>query len=590
MNIFDLFQKPAGKQAVSPSVPKSSSNNGMAQVLAAGAVSTKDIVAPSYIEVDFNHLKIDEKYYRTLYVVGYPRYVSPNWLYSLITFDHPLYISMYVYPTESKNVLEDLRRKIAEMEATIEGDIKAGKVVDPTVQVALDDALALQAELAKGAERFFQFGLYITIPADTLEELNQLTKEVDSVLSSLLIVARQATLEMEEGFKSTMPIFYDRLGVWRNMDSTSLATTFPFATASLTKNEGIMYGINEHDGSLIIFDRFTLENANSVILGKSGGGKSFLVKLEASRLLMMGADVIIIDPENEYEKLTKAMGGEFVVFSTSSQYKINPFDLEKTNAGPDELSNKILDLHSLMKVIMGELAPSQDALLDRSLVLTYKEKGITQDPETFKNEPPLIEDLYKVLIGMETPEAKELADRLEKFVSGSAAGIFNQRSNFDIKNPFTVFGIRDLEENMRPVAMYIVLDYIWNRVRREQKKRILIVDEAWYLIKQKDSGAYLHSFAKRARKYKLGLTTITQDVEDFLATDEGKAIITNSSLQIILKQSTAAVEKIAETFYLTGGERHFLLSAGVGEGLFFAGHSHVGFKVIASEEEKGLIE
>ncbi len=562
----------------------------MANFLATGSVSVKDLVAPSYIEVDFNHLKIDEKYYRTLYVVGYPRYVSANWLYSLITFDHPLYISMYIYPTESKNVLDDLKRKIAEMEATIEGDIKAGRVVDPTVQVALDDALALQAELAKGAERFFQFGLYITIPSDSLEELNQLTKEVDSVLSSLLIVARQATLEMEEGFKSTMPIFYDKLSVWRNMDTTSLATTFPFATASLTKNEGILYGINEHDGSLIVFDRFTLENANSVILGKSGGGKSFFVKLEAFRLLMMGVDVIILDPENEYEKLTKSMGGEFVVFSTSSQYKINPFDLEGTNAGPDELSNKILDLHSLMKVVMGDLTPSQDALLDRALVLTYKEKGITQDPESFKNEPPLLEDLYKVFVGMETPEGKEMADRLEKFVSGSASGIFNQRSNFDIKNPLTVFGIRDLEENLRPVAMYIVLDYIWNRVRRDPRKRVLVVDEAWYLIKQKDSGAYLHSFAKRARKYHLGLTTITQDVEDFLSTDEGKAIITNSSLQIILKQSTAAVEKISETFYLTGGEKHFLLSAGVGEGLFFAGHSHVGFKVVASEEEKTLIE
>jgi len=564
--------------------------NKIGDTLAKGSVSIKDLIAPSYIEVDFNHLKIDEKYYRTLYVVGYPRYVSANWLYSLVTFDHPLYISMYIYPTESKNVLDDLKRKIAEMEATIEGDIKAGKVVDPTVQVALDDALALQAELAKGAERFFQFGLYVTIPADNLEELNQITKEVDSVLSSLLIIARQATLEMEEGFKSTLPIFYDRLSVWRNMDTTSLATTFPFATASLTKNEGILYGINEHDGSLIIFDRFTLENANSVILGKSGGGKSFLVKLEALRLLMMGVDVIIVDPENEYEKLTKLMGGEFVIFSSSSSYKINPFDLTTAGAGPDELSNKILDLHSLMKVIMGELTPSQDALLDKALVLTYKEKGITNDLETFKNEPPLLEDLYKVFIGMETAETKELADRLEKFVQGSASGIFNQKSNFDIKNPFTVFGVRDLEENLRPVAMYIVLDYIWNRVRIDKRKRVLVVDEAWYLIKQKDSGAYLHSFAKRARKYQLGLTTITQDVEDFLATDEGKAIITNSSLQIILKQSTAAIEKISETFFLTGGEKHFLLSADIGEGLFFAGHSHVGFKVIASEEEKGLIE
>ncbi len=587
--MFNLFSK---SQDQNKTNEKNSSNKSsiLPEFLAKGSLSVKDIIAPSFIEVDFNHIKIDDKYYRTLYVVGYPRYVSANWLYSLITFDHPLYISMYIYPTETKGVLEELKRKIAEMEATIENDIKAGRVVDPAVQVALDDALALQAELAKGAERFFQFGLYITIPADDLNELNQITKQVDSVLSSLLIIAKQATLQMEEGFKSTLPMFYDKIEVWRNMDTTSLATTFPFATASLTDNEGILYGINEHDGSLIIFDRFTLENANSVILGKSGGGKSFLVKLETLRLLMMGIDVIIIDPENEYQKLASSVGGEFVVFSPSSQYKINPFDLATIDPSPDELSNKILDLHSLMKVIMGDLTPSQDALLDKALVLTYREKGITQDPETFKNEPPLLEDLYKIFLGMETAEAKEIADRLEKFVSGSAAGIFNQQSNFDIKNPFTVFGIRDLEENLRPVAMYIILDYVWNRVRKERKKRILVVDEAWYLIKQKDSGAYLHSFAKRARKYLLGLTTITQDVEDFLSTDEGKAIITNSSLQIILKQSTAAVEKITETFYLTGGEKHFLISAGVGEGLFFAGHSHVGFKVVASDEERALIE
>ena len=570
-------------------IPTGMQNVG--QVLAQGSVSIKDMIAPSFIEVDFNHLKIDQKYYRTLYVTAYPRYVSANWLYSLITFDHPLYISMFIYPTESKSVLDELKRKIGEMEASIESEIKAGKVVDPTTQVALDDALSLQAELARGSERFFQFGLYITIPADSKEELDNITKEVDSSLASILIIAKQATLEHEEGFKSTVPMFSDKLQVWRNMDTTSLATTFPFSTAALTRNEGILYGMNQHDGSLIIFDRFTLENANSVILGKSGGGKSFFVKMEAFRLLMMGIDVIILDPENEYQKLTQSMGGEFVVFSTTSQYKINPFDLVGETGEADELSNKILDLHSLIRVIMGdEISPAQDALLDRALVMTYRNVGITQDPATFKLPAPLLEDLYKVFMGMETPEAKEMANRLEKFVMGSAAGIFNQKSNFDIKNHFTVFGIRDLEENLRPVAMYIVLDYIWNKVRRDIKKRILIVDEAWYLIKHKDSGAYLHSFAKRARKYHLGLTTITQDVEDFLSTEEGKAIVTNSSMQIILKQSTAAVDKITDTFYLTGGEKHFLLSAGVGEGLFFAGQSHVGFRGIASDEERGMIE
>lgn len=581
-----LFNKKNNSKRAVPQAPEQS----VASVFARGEVSVKDMVAPSFVDVDFSHIKVDSRLYRTLYVVAYPRYVSANWLYSLITFDHPLYVSMFVYPTESKEILSDLKHKIAQMQATIEGDIRSGKAVDPLVQVQLDDALTLQSELAKGAERFFQFGLYVTIPADTKEELDALTKEVDSTLSSLLIIAKTAVLEQEEGFKSSLPMFADKLKVWRNMDTTSLAMTFPFSTASLTKNEGILYGINQHDGSLIIFDRFTLENANSVILGKSGGGKSFLVKLEALRLLSMGTEVIILDPENEYAKLSKELGGEFVEFSSTSNYKINPFELTHNSKDPDELQNKILDLHSLLRVMMGEINPTQDAVLDRALVSVYQNRGITPDPETFSRQPPYLEDVYKVFLGMETVESKELADRLEKYVKGSAAGIFNQQSSFDIKNPLTVFGVRDLEENLRPVAMYIILDFIWGRVRKDKRNRVLVVDEAWYLIKNKDSASYLRNFAKRARKYGLGMTTITQDVEDFLSSDEGRSIITNSSLQIILKQSTAAVDKISETFYLTGGEKHFLLSAGIGEGLFFASQNHVGFRVIASEEERVVIE
>lgn len=578
---------PFSKKKSSNPIP---STQSVADTIARGSVSVKDLVAPSFIDVDFSFIKIDSRFYRTLYVVGYPRYVSANWLYSLITFDHPLFVSMYIYPTESKEILDELKKKIAQMQATIESDIKSGHPVDPTVQVQLDDALMVQAELAKGAERFFQFGLYITIPADTKEELDNITKEVDSTLASLLVIAKNAVLEEEEGFKSCLPLFSDKLKVWRNMDTSSLAMTFPFSTASLTRNEGILYGMNQHDGSLIIFDRFTLENANSVVLGKSGGGKSFMVKLEAARLLMMGIDVIILDPENEYAKTCASLGGEFVEFSSASAYKINPFELPQDFVEADELQNKILDLHSLLRVMVGDLNPVEDALLDRALVAVYQSRGITPDPSTFKNPAPYLEDVYKAFLGMETTESKALADRLEKYVKGSAAGIFNQQSSFDVKNPFTVFGIRDLEENLRPVAMYVVLDFIWNRIRREKKSRVLIVDEAWYLIKNKDSAGYLRNFAKRARKYGLGLTTITQDVEDFLSTDDGKAIITNSSLQIILKQSTAAVDKISEVFYLTGGEKHFLLSAGVGEGLFFASQNHVGFRVVASEEEKLMIE
>lgn len=555
-----------------------------------GTISLQDVLAPSLVEVDFDNIKINSALYRTVFVVGYPRFVSPNWLGPLIGFDHSLFISMFIYPEKSKAILDDLRKKIAEMEATIQSDMKRGKVVDPNVQVQLDDALSLQAELAKGAERFFQFALYITIPAETLKELNETTKQVESSLGSLLVISKHATLQMEDGFKSTLPLGLDRLNIKRNMDTTSLATTFPFTTASLTSNRGVLYGINEHDGSLVVFDRFSLENANAVVLAKSGSGKSFLVKLESVRYLMFDAEVFIIDPEGEYRNLVQSFGGEYVEFSMKSPVKINPFDLAQVvDEGESALGMKILSLHSLMNVVMGELSPEEGAVVDKALVATYQQKGITNDPTTHRNEPPIMEDLYKVLLGMEENMAQNLAIRLERFIKGSISGIFNQQSNMDIKNPFTAFGVRDLEAELKPIAMFIILDFIWNRVKRSLKKRLLVVDEAWYLLKQKDSANFLYGISKRARKYYLGLTTITQDVEDFLNSDHGKAIVTNSSIQILLKQSPAAIDKISETFYLSGGEKHLLLSADVGEGLFFAGSSHVAVRVVASPEEYELV-
>ena len=559
------------------------------QKLTKGLVNIRDIIAPSLVEVDFDNIRVNNTFYRTLFVAGYPRYVASNWLHPLLSFDKSLFISMYIYPAESKVILEDLKRKIAEMEATIQVDMKRGKVIDPSVQVSLDDALALQSQLAKGAERFYQFSLYVSIPADTIEELNRSSKEVESTLGSLLIVPKHATLSQEDGFKSTLPMSLDKLDITRNMDTTSLATTFPFTTASLTANEGILYGINEHDGSLVIFNRFSLENSNSVIFGKSGSGKSFLVKLEVMRTLMFGTDVFVIDPEGEYTDITKTLGGDQLDFSFNSPVKINPFDLSGiVSEGENELGLKILSLHGLMRVIMGELNPTEDALLDKALVSTYKQKGITPDPETQKREPPLMEDLYKVLLGMEEENARRLAERLEKFVKGSLAGIFNQQSNLHLKNALTVFNIKELEAELRPMAIFSILDFIWTKIKREVKKRILVVDEAWYLMKHPDSATFLYSIAKRARKYYLGVTTITQDVEDFLSTDHGKAIITNSSLQVLLKQSTAAIDKLAEVFYLSSGEKHFLLSAGVGEGLFFAGASHAAVQFIASAQEYQL--
>jgi len=555
-----------------------------------GMVSVQDIIAPSAIEVDFNFIKVNNTYFRTLFIAGYPRFVAANWLSPLISFDQSLDIAMFVYPVEGKTVLDELRRKITEMEAEISSDIQRGKIVQPTTQAKLEDAQTLQEQLIKGMERFFQFGLYVTIPANSLEELNHITKEVQSMLGSLLIIAKQATLQMEDGFKTTLPLCIDKLMITRNMDTTSLATTFPFASSELTANEGILYGLNEHNGSLVIFDRFALENSNSLILGKSGCGKSYLVKLEALRLLMFGTEVMIIDPEAEYKTLTEAVGGEFIEFGFGSSAKINPFDFAQVyEEGENQLGQKILALHSLFKIIMGAMTPSEEAILDRALVLTYKAKGITPDPLTQKNEPPLMEDLYKVLIGMEEPDARSLADRIEKFVKGSFVGIFDQRSNIDIKNAFTVFSLRNLEEALRPIAMFIILDFIWTKIKKEVKKRILIVDEAWYLMKYPDSANFMYSIAKRARKYWLGLTTITQDVEDFLAGDYGKAIVTNSSIQILMKQSPAAIDKVAQVFYLSEGEKHLLLASEVGEGLFFAGANHVAVKVVASGEEHKLI-
>lgn len=560
------------------------------KTLSGGIVSVRDIIAPPAIEVDFDYIKVGNTYWRTLFVVGYPRFVQANWLAPLINFEHTLEIAMYSYPVEAKGVLDDLKRKITEMEATITTDIQHGHVLDPAVTAALEDAQALQEELVRGEERFFQFALYVTIPADSLEELDNVTKQVESTMGALLLVPKHASLQQEEAFKTTLPQGTDHIYVTRNMDTTSLATTFPFTSSTLSSNSGVMYGVNEHNGSLVIFDRFGMENANSVIFAKSGAGKSYLVKLEALRALMFGTEIIVIDPEEEYKSLCEAIGGEHISFNFNSPAKINPFDLSGIyEEGENELGLKILSLHGFFKVVMGNLTPTEDAILDRALVATYRAKGITPDPATQKNEPPLMEDLYKALLGMEEEAAQGLADRIERFVKGSLVGIFNQQSNIDIKNTFTVFSTRDMEDALRPIAMYLILDFIWTRIKNNLKKRLLIVDEAWYLMQYPDSATFMYGIAKRARKYYLGLTTITQDVEDFLGTEYGRAIVTNSSIQILLRQSPAAIDKVADVFYLSEGEKHLLLSADVGEGIFFAGANHVAIRVVASEDEHYLV-
>lgn len=557
---------------------------------AQGLVTIQDIIAPEAIELDFTFQKINSTYTRTLFIAGYPRSVPANWLSPLINYPHQMNVSMFVFPVDSKEIMDNLKRKITEMEAEIQSDIRQGKISNINTEVKLDDARFIREQLAKGAERFYQFGLYVTLQADDLETLNRVTKNIQSTLGSLLIVSKKATMQMDEGFKTTLPMGSDKLLVTRNMDTTSLATTFPFTSSELTMETGIMYGINEHNDSLVIFDRFKMENANMVIFAKSGAGKSYTVKLEILRQLMFGVEVLVLDPEHEYEDLAKSVGGEYINFTFGSGTKINPFDLSNMyEEGENELGQKIISLHGLLKVMLGAMSPTQDALLDRALVAAYKAKGITPDPATQTNQPPLMEDLYKALVGMENQDANDIASRLEKYITGSFRGIFDQPSNFDITNQLTIFSVQEMQEELRPVAMYMILDFIWTRVRKDLKKRVLVVDEAWYFMKHQDSASFIHGMVKRARKYYLGITTITQDVEDFLHNDFGKAIVTNASIQFLMKQSTASIPVLAETFYLSEGERQLLVSSDVGEGIFFAGTNHVALRVVASPEEHRII-
>jgi len=588
LSSLPFFKKPTTQE--DQTAKQEAENKAILKQFSQGLVTTQDIIAPEAIEVDFTFQKINSTYTRTLFVAGYPRTVPSNWLSPLINFPHQIDTAMYIFPVDVREVLDSLKRKITEMEAEITSDIRQGKISNIDTEVKLEDARVIREQLAKGAERFYQFGLYITIQARDREELERVTKAVQSTLGSLLIVSKKATLQMDEGFKSTLPMGIDKLMITRNMDTTSLATTFPFTSSELTMDTGIVYGINEHNESLVVFDRFKMESFNMMIFAKSGAGKSYTVKLEILRQMMFDTEVLVLDPEHEYEDLAKTVGGAYINFSFDSEAKINPFDLSNIyEEGENELGQKIISLHSLLKVMLGEMTSTQDAQIDRALVAAYKAKGITPDPATQTNEPPLMEDLYKALIGMENADANDIAARLEKFITGSFRGIFDQKSNLDITNQLTVFSVKDMEEEMRPIAMFVILDFIWTRIKKKLKKRILVVDEAWYFMRYKDAAYFMQSIAKRARKYYLGLTTITQDVEDFMGNEFGKAIVSNSSIKFLMKQSPASVPVLAETFYLSEGEKQLLVSADVGEGIFFAGQNHVALRVVASPEEHIVI-
>lgn len=573
------------------------------QAFLKGMNTLRDTIAPSSIEIHSSYFRLGTKYGRTLYVYGYPRELYTGWLSSIINIDQVVDISMFIYPVDTQVVLNNLRKKVTQLEADMQINSEKGRVRDPGREAALQDAEELRDQLQVGAERFFRFGLYVTVYGDSLDELSFVQHAIETIFGQQLVYSKAASSQQEQGLNCTVPQMSDQLQIRRNMNTGAISTSFPFTSADLTQDGGILYGINMHNNGLVIFDRFTLENANMVVFAKSGAGKSFAVKLEALRSMMMGSDILIIDPENEYQKLCEAVGGSYIRLSLSSDTRINPFDLPRVidkEDADDALRANLITLHGLLRLMLGgtqvtaqgqplaALTPAEEADLDQALIDTYARVGITSDPLTHNSTPPTISDLYDTLLHM-GGTGPQLAQRLRKYTSGTFAGIFSQQSNIDINNNMVVFNIRDLEDELRPVAMYIVLSHIWNITRSYQKKRMLIVDEAWQLMKYDDSANFMFSLAKRARKYALGLTTITQDVEDFMGSKMGRAIVANASMQLLLKQSSSAVDVLGDVFKLTEEERKRLSNFPVGQGLFFAGQNHVHIQVIASQTETQLI-
>jgi len=571
-----------------------------------GITALRDFIAPSSIELYSNYFQLGTRFARTFYIYGYPRQVFTGWLSNMVNLDEVIDMSMYIYPVESQVVLENLRKKVTQLEAGVQIDNEKGRIRDPSKQVAILDAEEMRDKLQVGEERFFRFGLYFTIYASSLDELEFVSHKVESLLGQQLIYSKPATSQQEQGLNSTVPQFTDQLQIRRNFATGALSTSFPFTSADLTQDNGILYGINMHNSGLVIFDRFSLENGNSVVFAKSGAGKSFSVKLEALRSMMFGTEIFIIDPENEYQKMCDAVGGAYVHLSLNSTTRLNPFDLPKvvdTEEADDALRSNLITLHGLLRLMMGgaqaqmmggnttlmpALTPAEEADLDSALIETYARAGITNDPLTQTGTPPTINELYDTLLHM-GGLGPQLAQRLRKYTTGTFAGIFSQQSNVFINNPLVVFNIRDLEDELRPVAMYIVLNYIWNKTKTDKRRRMLIVDEAWQLMKYEDSANFLFSIAKRARKYNLGITTITQDVEDFMGSRMGRAIVANASMQFLLKQSPSAVDVLSDVFKLTSEEKKRLSQFPVGQGLFFAGQNHVHIQVVASPTETGLI-
>lgn len=556
-----------------------------------GVASIKDLIAPASMKVDHSFVQLGDVFCRTLFVVTYPRYLSVGWASPLINLSTQLDISMFFYPIPSEVILKQLKRKVGILEAQVSSDAETGKPRDPITETALRDVEQLRDDLTQGIEHFFQFAFYCTFYSADRSELDRVTASVESTFGSMLIYTKRAFYQAEQGFNSTMPLGNDELQISFNMSTSPIASSFPFTSAELSSDNGILYGVNRHNNSLILFDRFSLQNANAVIFATSGAGKSYAVKLEILRSMMLGVDVIVIDPEMEYKHLSDAVGGTYISISLASRAKINPFDLPRPTGESfqvdDIIRSAVITIKGLLRLMLGQVTSAEDSLLDRALLETYAKKDITAASNLAEVQPPIMHDFQDILEGMEG--TADIIIRLKKYTEGTFAGLLNSPTTVQTNNQLVVFSVRDLEDELRPLAIYTIINYIWNVVRSERKKRVLVIDEAWWLMQSEDSAKFIFALVKRCRKYFLGITTITQDVNDFLSSPYGQAIVTNSSMQLLLKQSPAAIDLIARTFLLTQSEKYLLLESGVGEGIFFAGPKHAAIQIVASYNEDQIV-
>jgi len=585
MALTDLF--PFGKKAqetpqVLPVLPE--------EIYQAGVLDLQDVIAPHALKINSRELDLGEKIARTFFVISYPRFLSTGWFAPIINMDKVLDISIFIHPMDTNEMLRKFQKKVAEVQSQIATREQKGMVRDPMLDTAYADLEQLRDSLQQAQERIFDVGLYLTIYGNTREEIDKVESEVRSILESRLVYIRPALFQQEQGFRSVLPLATDELNVHTKLNSAPLSSIFPFISFDLTSDRGILYGINRHNSSLILFDRFSLENYNSVTFAKSGAGKSYTTKLEILRSLMFDTEVIVIDPEREYEYLAEMVGGRYFNISLSSEHHINPFDLPipREDENPsDVLRNNIITLVGLFRIMLGGLTPEEDAVIDKAITETYALKDITPDANFAQVEPPLLSDFELVLSGMEGSES--LVQRLSKYTKGTWSGFMNRPTNVDMNKKLVVFSVRDMEDDLKPVAMYIITHHIWNAVRKELRKRLLVIDEAWWMMRSEDTASFLFSIAKRGRKYYLGISTITQDVSDFLNSPYGIPMITNSSIQLLLRQSPTSVDLVQQTFKLSDEEKYLLLESDVGEGIFFAGLKHVALKIIASYTEDQII-